>query len=123
MILRAAERVDPLGDGSMLRGALGAWNLPVRDVADERVREGVLGLALDGRTPLASDERLALERMEYRRGRLRLTPERAAPEDLADDRRILEELLLIRLEAVEPGRNDALERLGQRRSSADPRSR
>ena len=104
MVLGTAERLDPLGDAPVLRGALGARDLPVRDVADERVRERELALALDRRAPLAADEALALERVE-RRGRcVRVASERARPEDLADDGRVLQERLLVGRAARRGGR-------------------
>ena len=94
MILGATERLDPLGDAPMLRGSIGARDLPVRDVADERVRERELALALDRRASLAADEPLSLEGMEER-GRVRLcAPERAGPEHLPDDRGVEQQALL-----------------------------
>ena len=50
------------------RSARGIW--PYDDVADERVRERELALALERRAPLAADEALALERVERCRGRV-----------------------------------------------------
>ena len=47
VVLRAAERLDPLSDPAVLLDAVRARDLAVGDVADERVRERELGLALD----------------------------------------------------------------------------
>ena len=110
VVLGSAERLDPLGDSAVLCRALGARDLPVRDVPNEGMAERVLALVLDRRAPLAPDERLAFERVERRRGVLALSSERAAPEDLPDHGCVLEEILLGSLEAVEAGCDDALER-------------
>ena len=47
VILRSAEAVDPFGHGAMPLSAVGAGDLSVRDVADERVRERELALAFE----------------------------------------------------------------------------
>ena len=71
---RASRRDPPAGRGTRStpppRGAsraIGAGDLPVGDVANERVREGELALALDRRAPLPAHEALALERVERSR--------------------------------------------------------
>ena len=61
---RAAERLDPARGQGVPLAALGPRDLPVRDVPDEDVAEGVLGLAGHRRAPLAAHELLALEPME-----------------------------------------------------------
>ena len=43
----AGERTDPLRDATVLLGPLGARDLAVGDVTDERVEERVLGLPGD----------------------------------------------------------------------------
>ena len=115
VVIGSAEAFDPLGDLGVLVRAVGARNLPVRDVTDERVREGDLGLIFDGGAPLPADETLALERMQRgRRGTL-LATECPDPEHLSDDRCIAEEIFLLRRESVEAGGDDALECLRQRK--------
>ena len=47
VVLRTAEAVDPLRDGAVLLRAVGTWDLAVGDVANERVRERELALALE----------------------------------------------------------------------------
>ena len=47
VVLRTAEAVDPLRDGAVPLRAVGARDLAVRDVANERVRERELALALE----------------------------------------------------------------------------
>ena len=78
------------------------------------MRERELALALDRGAPLTADEPLPLEGVEGASRRLGVPTDRARPEHLADDRGILEQLLLARREAVEAGGDDALERLRQR---------
>jgi hypothetical protein len=46
VVLRATERRDPLGHTLVFGGAVCSCDLSVRDVADERVREGELAFAL-----------------------------------------------------------------------------
>ena len=62
VILGAAQRLDPLRGLSVLLGAPCPWDASIGHVTDEEVAEGVFGLPLDGRTALAQDELLALER-------------------------------------------------------------
>ena len=93
-------------------------DLVVGDVADQHVTEGVLVLASDRRSALAADELLPLEGMQPL---LRFVPFEAAdgahrsePEDLAEHRRVLEELLLFGREPVEARGDDALDVFGER---------
>ena len=99
----------------MLRRAVGARDLPVRDVADERVCERELALPFERRAALPADESLALERVE-RCGRSvsRSRADRARPEHLADDGCVLQQALLRLRETVEARGDDALERLRER---------
>ena len=113
VLLLAAQRGHPVGHCPVLLGPRCPRDLAVGDVADEQVQEGVLALALDRRPPLAADELLACERVQ---ALLDCCPiatvhlrDRARPEDLAEDGGILEQCLLLRLEAVEPGSDDALD--------------
>ena len=64
VVFGTAERLDPLGDTAVLRSPVRAGNLTVGDVANERMGEGELALALDGGAPLATDESLSLERVQ-----------------------------------------------------------
>ena len=93
-------------------------DLVVGDVADQHVTEGVLVLASDRRSALAADELLPLEGMQPL---LRFVPfaaadgaDRSEPEDLAEHRRVLEELLLFGWEPVEARGDDSLDVLGER---------
>ena len=47
VVLRTAEAVDPLRDSAVPLRAIGTWDLAVRDVANERVRERELALAFE----------------------------------------------------------------------------
>ena len=96
-----------------------ARDLRVRDVTDEQVAEDVLALLSDGRAPLAAHELLPLEPVQKQLG---LAPvpvadplQRAEPEDLADDCRVLEQELLLDRKRIEAGGDDSLHRLGSRR--------
>ncbi len=117
MILPAPERLDPGCREQVPARSLGTGDLPVRDVADERVAEGVLVLARDGARGEPPDELLLLQRpkrepdlrgLEVADGRNRVRPEAAA-----DHRRILEHELLVPLQRVDPRCDDSLHRLGQ----------
>jgi hypothetical protein len=77
------------------------------------VGERPLALALDRGAALAGEEALALEGVEERLGDVLASAQRAGPEDLAEDRGILEDRLLLGREAVEAGGDDPLERLGE----------
>jgi hypothetical protein len=97
-------------------GALRARELSVGHVADEDVPERVLVLALDRGAALPPDELLALESVEQPIQLIALTTERAGPEDLAHDRRVLQHPLLICGEPVDPGSDDALDGIRQRQA-------
>src|SRR5581483_7401806 len=124
VVLAAPQRLDPLRGGEVLTGAFGTRNLAVGDVADEQVPERILVLAGDATRPLAADELLPLELVqahdESRSVRAVERRERAGPEALPDDGRVLEQGLLRRLEQVEPRRDQPLDRLGDlARGAAD----
>ena len=118
VVLRPSEALDPAGGGLVPARALGPRDLAVGDVAHEHVPEGVLVLASDRRAPLGAHELLARKRVEGELGvGAFAAPNRAdgaEPKDLAEDRCVLEELLLGDREPVEPRRDDALHVLGQR---------
>src|SRR5581483_8513877 len=111
------QSLDPLRRAAMLLRALATRDLRVRDVADERMRECVFDLVCNRAAPLTADEPLALEEVE---DPFELGPgatgsvERAQPEDLADDRGALEQLLLLAFQAVETRGDYALQRLRER---------
>ena len=111
----AGEGREPFRGAPVLLRPLRARDLAVGDVADERVEEGVLRLAGDRGAAVAADELLPLERVQDALVRAR---QRARPEDLADHRRVLQERLLLRREPVDPRRDQALHRLGQRQVAA-----
>ena len=118
VILVTAERLDPLGGLAMLLGAAAPRYPPVGDVEQEEVAERVLGFALDRRGPLPADELLPLERAKA----LVQAPARKAsevrdgsePEHPADDGRVLQHGFFLGIECVEPGRDQALHRRGDR---------
>jgi hypothetical protein len=74
VVVRPAERLDPLHRRYVLAGARFARDLAVGDLAHEHMAERVLGLARDRGAALAPDEALALERMERRRRVLACDP-------------------------------------------------
>ena len=82
-----------------------------------RWRNAVLVLARDRRAPRSLDELLALEPEEeivgLRASRAVERRERAEPEDLADDGRVLEQPLLVLGERVEARGDDSLDGVGQ----------
>jgi hypothetical protein len=82
------------------------------------VPERVLRLTGNRRTPLVSDELLAPERMQPLLDQIaRLASDhcdRAEPEDLADDGRVLQQGLLLRRKRVQARRDDSLHRLRDR---------
>ena len=92
-------------------GTIGAWDLAVGHVADERVRERELALSLERRSALATDEALAFERVESCGSGFRASADRARPEHLPDDGCVLKQSLLGLGKPVETGGDDALQRL------------
>src|SRR5436309_2904472 len=78
--------------------------------------ERELGLASDPGATRALDEFLALESVQtlLQLASLRSRGERAYPEDLADDRRVLQQRLLVRWERIQASGNDALHGFRQR---------
>ena len=89
----ACDGGEPFRRAAVLLRPLRPRDLPVGDVADERVEECVLRLPRDRGAAVAADELLPLERVE---DALVRAGQRARPEDLADHRRVLEEGLLLR---------------------------
>ena len=112
-ILGPAKRLEPVGGPAVLVAALSARDLLVRDFADERMPERVFRLARDGAPALSLDELAPLEPMESRLRRLAVVSEAADPEHPPEDGRVLEQLLLVPVEDVEAGGDDALHGLGE----------
>ena len=100
MVLASAELLDPAGGEEVLLRPLASGNLAVGDVADEQMPEGVFAVALDSASALATDELLALERVQSVVERLPAGQrgQRTGPEARADHRGVLEHRLLLRLE-------------------------
>ena len=112
------QRLEPLGGEAVAFGTGRTWDLAVRDVAHQQVEERVLRLTRDRRVPLAADELLAAEGvqpfLDDRARQLRDRDQCALPDDLAEDGRVLQELLLLLRQGVEPRGDHPLDRLGQR---------
>src|SRR5690242_12998105 len=112
VVLGTAERVEPRSRALVPLGAGAARDLAVGDLADEHVAERVLLLPADRGTALPAHELLPLERVQPLPGSLQLVVSDRAygtePEDLAEHRRVLEELLLLGRKPVEAGGDDSL---------------
>lgn len=91
MILRAAQRLEPLCSLPMLLGTVATRDLSVGDVADECVRERELRFSLDRGSALLAYKRLPRERVQGRGRFDRLAAERPGPEDFSDDRGVSQE--------------------------------
>jgi hypothetical protein len=117
VILRAAERFDPLGGETMLRYPRRTRDLTVGDVSKQDVTERVLRLSLRGRVLIASNELPPLEPEHalldgpavLRRHR----SDGAAPEDSADHCSVLDERLLVIRKAVETRGDDPVHSRGK----------
>ncbi len=117
-VVRAPTFLEPCRSPQMLVRAVRARDLVVRDVADQPVRERILGnraAAGRGRAPY---EILSLEAVQDRDGSLgRATADRRDDlrrEASSRDRRVLEHELLLGRQAVETCRDDSLHRIGKR---------
>ena len=110
--------LEPVRSRFVLRGSCSARDLPVRDVADERMPEHVLRLPPERRQPRRPEELLAGELVKAAADLVRAPSshglERAGPEDLADDGGVLEHRLPVGRQRVEPRGDDALDGVGQR---------
>src|SRR5439155_24413080 len=95
----------------MLVGSVSARDLSVRDVASEQVQEGVLRLVGDRRPPRALHEAFAFERMQELVDVVARAAfdNAAAPEDLSEYRRVLQQLFLGCGQPIETGRDDPLD--------------
>ena len=123
---RGAGGRDPLGGEAVLLRTRGPWELRVGDVAHERMAEGKLLLARDRRASLPAEELLPDEALHELVRRVRAERlDAATPEQLPQHRRVLQQLLLGRIEQVEPCGDDALDRVGElrarRRAAQHPR--
>ena len=117
VVLASAELLDPAGGEEVLLGPLGPGNLAVGDVADEQMPEGVLADRPRRCCPRSrrtnSFRSSACSPSSNARPAGPASRERTGPEALADHRGVLEQRLLLRLEQVEPGGDQALDGLGQ----------
>ena len=99
------QRLDPASHGHMLRGARGARNLPVGDLAHDRMQERVLGLARQRGATLAANELFTLERVQQALhvGMLPRLDGRhgARPEHLPDHRGVVKKRLLFAGQSVD----------------------
>src|SRR6476620_12370955 len=99
LVVSPTQLLYPLGRAPVLVRSRPPRDLPVRDVAQKRVLEGVLRVSRDCGLPLAPHEVFPLERAQPT---LRVGREGTDPEDLAVHRRVLEQLLLRARQGVEP---------------------
>ena len=113
-IIWPAQRLEPVRDPTVLFSTLRPRNLLVRDLTDERVPERVFRLAGDGAPALALDELASLEAMERCFRRVPLLPQPTDPEHATENGGVLQQLLLLAVEHVEAGGDDALDGLGER---------
>jgi len=117
VIVGAPELLKPLRRAAVLVGSFGSWDLPVGDVPDEQMPEGVFGVTGQRRGPLAPHELPPLKRVEPLLEHAALAVceqhESAKPEGLADNGGVLDQLFLLEFEQIEAGGDHALHRLGQ----------
>ena len=109
----AGGRLHPARHGGVLGGSVGPGELPVGDVADERVAKGELALTGHRGVEMAAHE-IALHEVVQRGlgGRVVAVVESgdgAGPEDLADHGRVAEERLVGRGQLVEASRDQRLQ--------------
>ena len=127
----AGALLDEAADLEVLARAHRLGQHPVGDVADQHVLERELALARAGCPRRPGRGCPSPGARSARRSRSRLSSwatrgQRARPERAPDDRRLLDEPALERLERVEPGREHRLHAVGQlrqRRSARPPASR
>ncbi len=114
----ARHLLEPVRSRLVLGSSRSARDLPVGDVADERMPEQVFGLALDRRQPGGAEELLAGQLVKALADLVRAPSahglEGACPEDLADDGSVLEQRFTVGGQRVEPRGDDALDRVRQR---------
>src|SRR3978361_550553 len=103
----AAEHPDPRCGGKVLRGTGRTRDLVVGHVACEDVAERELDVAVHRAAARAPDELTPLERVQpllgYAPREVADSTDRSEPEHLADDRRVLEQRLVLGWERVEAG--------------------
>jgi hypothetical protein len=110
--------LDPGRRALVALHTLGARNLRITHFADQRVGEGVFGLACHGRSPGGADEFFACQLMQHcpdfgfvMAAHIR---DGAGPEDLAQHRGVLQQPLALGGEGIEPGRDQPLHLRRQR---------
>ena len=115
--LVGCDRLNPLGCEAMLVCSGGTRDLRIRDVAQKQVYERVLRLADDRRTALAADKLLALERMQPFARSMCVDSsdgfERSQPEHTPEHCGVLDQLLFLGRQRIEPSGNDPLDGLRQ----------
>ena len=105
-----ASRASSRRDGAF--STLRPRNLLVRDLTDERVPERVFRLAGDGAPALTLDELASPEAMERCFRGVSVPPQPTDPEHPTENGGVLQQLLLLAVEHVETGGDDALDGLG-----------
>ena len=112
------KRGDPLGRPAVLVGPGPPRELPVGDVADQDVAEGVLGLPRHRRAALGAQELAGLEDLDLApdglAGPAGQGGQRAQPDHRPEHRGVGQHRLLVGAEGVHPGRDQALHRVRQR---------
>jgi hypothetical protein len=111
------QGLQPAGRPLVLVGPGRPGQLPVGDVADQDVAEGVLALPGDRRTTLAAQQLPALQGVQagLQGGRFGIAEGGHGPQpaDLAEHGRVLHQPLVLGGEGVQAGGDDALNCLGQ----------
>ena len=122
VVVRATQRIDPFGRAAVAPNAAGAGDLAIRDFAQQLVSEGVLDVAGHRRAAGSLNELPSRQAMQKFVSFLPREPtnclERANPEHLANDGRVLQEPLLDVGEQVQARGDDAVNGLRQLRESA-----
>ena len=85
----------------------------VRDLARDRVLEDVFVFAVELRVRTTANEIALRERLKRGFAASEERPHRTVPEDTSDHGRRLQRVLLSRLEQVDPGSNDPVNRVGK----------
>ena len=117
LILWASERFDPLSRPAMALRPGRARNGAVGNIANKHVPERVLALAGDGAAARTAHELASLERvhaiLDLKAVAVADRRQSARPEDLSHDCGVLEQLLVVHIEGVEPRGDDPLHGSGK----------
>ena len=114
LVARSPSCLQPACERCVPARALCLRETAVRDLADERVLEGVFLLTGHGGTGRAANEVALFEGAEVRLGPLQQVAERAGPEIPADDGSRLQCALLRLAEKVDARGQERLNRIGNR---------